>query len=105
MEKQNFEHYASIKNQIKELTKEAKELEPELTQGMVDAGVEKVKTEFGGFTLREYTSIELPDKAKDQIKEKKAEIEKLEAVIKIQEEIKTIEATGKEVTRKGIMFR
>lgn len=105
MEKEQFEEYAKIKNQIKELTAQAKELEPELTKGMVEAGADKVKTEFGSFTLKEYTSIELSDEKKTTIKGLESTIEELEEVKKIKAQIKEIEATGEVVTRKGIMFR
>ena len=106
MNKETFEEYAGIKNQIKELTAKAKELEPELTKAMVEAGADKVKTEFGGFTLKEYISIELADEVKDEIKGIEKEIEELSDVVILRKKIKDIEdIKGKVVTRKGIMFR
>jgi len=76
MEKETFKQYASIKNQIKELTAEAKELEPELTAEITKAGIDVVKTEFGTFSITKRKTwtysgdvTELEDKVKIQKKE------------------------------------
>lgn len=78
MEKETFKEYARIKNQIKELTAEAKELEPELRESMLEAGADKVKTEFGSFTLTTRKSYKYSDAVAEldtQLKSKKKEEE------------------------------
>lgn len=94
MEKETFAQYAKIKHQIKELTAEAKELEPEIVSGMVELGVDKVKTEFGGFTLTTRKTWSYSEKV--------TALEEQVKVLKAQEESGGV-ATFEE--KKGLMFK
>lgn len=78
MNKEQFQEYAHIKNQIKDLTAEAKELEPQLREAMVEAGADKVKTEFGSFIItnrKSWTYSDAVKEAEAKVKELKAKEE------------------------------
>ncbi len=119
MKKELFEKYANNKNQIKTLTSENKELEPVLTDSMLEAGADKVKTEFGGFTMKTYKSTVLSDEQKGGVEEldgkKKTIEEEIEAIdgvselrakiTQIEGEKEAIQSEGEVVEKKGLMFR
>lgn len=94
MDKDTFQQYAKIKKQIKELTQQAKELEPELTESMLEAGADKVKTEFGSFTIVVRKKYEYSDK----VKELESSVKELK---KVEEQSGIAEATES----KSLMFR
>ena len=51
MNKKKFEKYAQIKNQIRELQLEAKEIEKDVLNEMKKAGAEIVKSDWGTFSI------------------------------------------------------
>lgn len=51
MKKENFQTYADLKNKIKELSQQAEIIEGEILQEITEAGVEKVESGFGTFSL------------------------------------------------------
>ena len=94
MEKQTFEAYAKIKHQIKELTAEAKELEQEILPDMIEGGIDKVKTEFGGFTIVNRKTWTYSEKVAELSEEVKAQKKKEEE-----------DGTAKAEEKKSLLFR
>ncbi len=75
-------------------TEEAKELEPELKQAMEEAGADKVKTEFGSFTLITRYKYEYSD-----------EVKKLENELKELKRKEEESGIAKVTELKSLMFR
>jgi len=68
MNKTRLERYAEIKNDIKRLEEEAKEIAPQILEEMGD--VEEVSTDFGTFIVakrRQYTYPETLVKAQEEL--------------------------------------
>ena len=73
MNKELFKNYADIKNQIKELTVKAKEMEGVVTEEMNKNNVEEVKSDFGTFffkTLKKWAYSE-------EVRDKEVEVKEL----------------------------
>lgn len=51
MNKQNFEKYAQLKEQEKEIAEEIKELKPLLVEDMLEAKADKVESDYGTFSI------------------------------------------------------
>lgn len=75
MDKSKLEVYATIKIQISELEKEAKELKPDILAMMESAEADKIKMEVGTFTLEKKRAWTFTD----QLESKRVELEELEA--------------------------
>lgn len=69
---QQFELYAIIDAQIKELTKEKDELKEKIIQDMVARGEEKEATPFGNFALAKLKTWTYTEKVKELEEEYKA---------------------------------
>lgn len=59
-----FKNYADIKNKIKELTAQAKEIEKEVTSEMDKLGMEKINSNIGTFSFTKRKSWEYPEEVK-----------------------------------------
>ncbi len=82
MKKELFKKYADIKNQIKELTEQSKDIQQEIEQTMEENEVDKVESDFGTFFFverkRYIYSDELKEKEKQLKEQKKKEEETAE---------------------------
>lgn len=88
----NFEIYAEIQKQIKELNDKAKELQPILLQEIVESGEKNIKKEFGTFSIAE--------RKKYTYSEKVVELE-----IKLKETKKEEEGNQEPIVTQTLMFR
>jgi len=78
MNKELFKNYAYVKDQIKVLTAEAKELEPKVVEEMGKDELEEVKSDWGTFSFQTrdtYTYPEYVTKAEENFKELKKKAE------------------------------
>ena len=57
---ENFEQYALLDAQIKDLTNKKDEIKAQIVQDMIDAGAEKLETAFGKFTITKLKSWTYP---------------------------------------------
>jgi len=79
MEEEKFREYASLMREIKEKKEMAEELKTELIQDIEGAGVEKVKSKHGSFTLTRRKTWVYTDKVESksvELKELKSAEEK-----------------------------
>ena len=78
MNKEIFKNYADIKNQIKELTEQAKQIEISVVEEMQKEEVEEVKSDFGTFFFTKRKTWKYPKaitEAENNIKIAKKEAE------------------------------
>ena len=75
--KENFKKYADIKNKIKALTQDAKLIEAEIKEELVEADVKKVNSDFGTFSVTTRTTWKYTENV-DAIKNKLKEEQKAE---------------------------
>jgi predicted phage-related endonuclease len=96
MNKETFIQYAEIKAEMKELTERMREIEAEVKKEMAKEGVDKVKSDFGTFSLRTnitYTFSEKVDNLKEKLdRAKEKEVMSGVATIKTQSESLTFRA-------------
>ncbi len=94
MNKELFKNYADIKNQIKDLTAKAKEIEKFVSGEMVKEDVEEVKSDFGTFY---FTTRKTWEYSKD--------IKILEEGMKKNKEMEQENGTAKFEEKKSLTFR
>ncbi len=83
MKKEKFKQYAEIKNKIKALTTEAKDIEKEVLSEMQEIEAKTVKSDFGTFSIVERKSWTYTDEVKELEMQNKVTIT---AIKKLEEE-------------------
>lgn len=78
MNKELLKNYSEVKKQIKELEVKADELQPLVLAELTSAGVDKVESEFGTFSITERNKWTYPDYVKSAEKKFKDEKKKAE---------------------------
>ena len=94
MQEEGYKRYAEIKNQIKELGQEARDIEESVLGDMTDKGLKQVKSDAGTFSLMKRTYWEYSGNINVlELKVKEAK----------KEEVESGKAESKEST--SLMFR
>ncbi len=101
MTKELFKRYSEVKNQIKELEKESKEINAQISAEMISDQVDKVESDFGDF----YFAIRKTWQYSAEVKAKEVELEEMEAKLEEKKETEEMNGTATAIENKVLTFK